>query len=323
MPLSPSSLPKSAGVEITSRDLEILRGLFECRVMTLEHIANLSFDGRMEAARKRVWKLKSADLVRERPRRAYEPSVLFLTASALRLLCQQGHVTDYPKLTLPALQQRAVVSVLTIRHELDIMDVRVAFTKSIRKMEHLTLTEFSTWPRMFQFWSYSRPGMRIKVKPDGFIRFREGDTEHTFFLEVDRSTESQEKLCERIVAYLNYYRMGGLAIRNGHRKEDFKDFPSRVMIVCRTAERRNNTAARLLSIQPPILTMAMLTTMTELQNDPLGPIWMRPMDYRKIMTGTAYDPGQLNFNAIYRRNTAREEFVEQNIVKQMLIQPNS
>lgn len=58
------------------------------------------------------------------------------------------------------------------------------------------------------------------VKPDGFIRIHEkekgdGLFEHSFFLEVDRSSETQDTLVARAGCYWDYYKSGGFAMRNG------------------------------------------------------------------------------------------------------------
>jgi len=61
------------GIDLQGRDLALLRGLFECRVMTPGHAAKLYFDGKPEATKKRLQKLKAAGLIGERPRRAFDP----------------------------------------------------------------------------------------------------------------------------------------------------------------------------------------------------------------------------------------------------------
>ena len=50
----------------------------------------LYFEGRNEATKKRLQKLKAAGLVGERKRQAFEPSVLFLTRNGLTLLREHG-----------------------------------------------------------------------------------------------------------------------------------------------------------------------------------------------------------------------------------------
>ena len=123
------------------------------------------------------------------------------------------------------------------------------------------------------------------MKPDGFIRIHEkesdgGLSEHTFFLEVDRSSESQEILAAKGHCYLDYYRSGGFAKKHGASASAYKEFPFRVLFVLKTEERRDNAAKRLLQNSPPIFSQVWLTTMNEITENPLVEIWVRPNDYR-------------------------------------------
>src|SRR2546421_10072466 len=99
MPLSPIQR------KYTERDFDLLRGLFECRIATLAHLSALYFEGRPEAAKQRVHKLKAAGVIDERPRsRRYDPSVLFLTQRGFELLQREGRVRDYPAIGRPAME---------------------------------------------------------------------------------------------------------------------------------------------------------------------------------------------------------------------------
>jgi hypothetical protein len=53
---------RADSLQLQSRDIELLRGLFESRVMTNDHATALYFDGENEAAKKRLQKLKAAGL---------------------------------------------------------------------------------------------------------------------------------------------------------------------------------------------------------------------------------------------------------------------
>jgi hypothetical protein len=164
----------------------------------------------------------------------------------------------------------------------------------------------------------------VLVKPDGFLRIREQDAacdlyEHTFFLELDRSTESQQTLLTKACCYIDYYRSGGLAERFGHRREEFKDFLFRLLTVFKWAERRNNTADALLSLTAPILTQVWLTTLSEAVADPLGSIWVRPVDYRQAIEGTPFAAIQSAPRG-YRRQSRREETVERAVRKHRIIE---
>lgn len=309
-------------IDLQRRDITILRGLFESRIMTREHVAALFFDGRKEAAKKRVQKLKAAGLIGERRRRAYEPAILFLTKTAFAVLHDNGILKEYPPLSKVNHQKRVQVSDLTIRHELQVMDVKAAFHSTIGTSSLYKIAEFSTWPLLNQFELFGNAygGTRLTVKPDAFIRIHEdtrkgGLFEHTFFLEVDRSTEVLDVLVNRARCYLQYYSSGGFARRNGAMPSAFKEYPFRVLIVFKTAERRNNIAERLLQNNPPVLTQACLSTYEEVISNPLGQIWITPQRYGEAVQGTIFDASRVRPHRGYKRESARDLLVEEAIKK--------
>ena len=306
---------RPSALELQPRDSDVLRGLFESRVMTTDHASALYFDGNYEAARKRLQKLKSAGFITERPRQVFGPSVLFLTRKGLEILRERGVLAEYPPFDLPALDRRARVSDLTIRHELEIMDVKVAFDGAMKRNDGCTLVQFSTWPRLHEF-TVSQAAREVLVKPDGFIQIAETkEFMHEFFLEVDRSTEEQERLVSRAVAYREHYGNGGHAIRRGAKHEQFRDFPFRVLMVMKSNDRRNNTAERLLQCNPPILSQVCLTTLKEVVADPLGSIWIQPKDYRAAVAGSRFDPERPGWTPTYYPQAERNTFVEARIRK--------
>jgi hypothetical protein len=312
--------------QFRERDLSILRSLFESRIMTLSHVASLHFEGRYEAAKKGIQKLKAIGIVKERPRRVYAPSILFLTLKGFKVLSAEGILKDYPTIGLPSLEKRAQVSERTLKHELAVMDVKAAFASAIRPSEQFSVAEFSTWPLLSQFNAY-QPTSRIPVlvKPDGFIRIHEKEpdgrtSEHTFFLEVDRSTETQETLALRAACYLDHYKQGGLALRNGYPASAFAEFPFRVLFVFKNAERRNNTAERILQNNPPIFTQVWLSTIPEVIANPLGSIWIRPIDYRNVTRGTAFDVERRREVWGYKRQVERENLLSKSVEKKSIFE---
>jgi hypothetical protein len=309
-----------AAVKHQDRDISILRTLFECRVMTSRHIGDLHFEGRPDATRKRLLKLKKAGLIAERKGTASEHSILFLSRKAFTLLKERGVLSEYPPISISSLEKRAQVSDLTIQHELEVMDVKASLTSATRNHAFLSIAEFSTWPALNQFEA-SRPesSMPAVIKPDGFLRIHEkepnGDnSEHTFFLELDRSTEVQDTLALKCACYMDYYRTGGFALRNGADRSAYKEFPFRVLIVLKNAERRNNAGLRMVKLNPPILTQVWFTTFDEITTAPLGSIWMRPVDCQSAIAGTRFEK-QLQ-SSQYIRQSEREAFIE-NVVKKL------
>jgi hypothetical protein len=304
-------------MKIQERDWRILLDLFMCRVMSLRHVCDLHFAGRMEGAKKRLQKLKRAGLVRERPRRVGTPSLLHLTKQAFLELQKDGRLDQFPAMSPGLMEKRGNVSELTLQHELEIMNVRTALQLALEAHPALTLAEFSTWPALYEFTALhvsSALGRRqLTIRPDGFIRVHERDGgevfEHMFFLEVDRSTETQEIIGQKGSCYLNFYQSGGMAERFGSTKDKFRDFPFRTLVVFRSEERRNNAAESMLRNDPPILTQVWLTTKAEVAADPLGAIWMRPKDVLEATRGTSFDLQFRSTEPTYRRRPQRESLI--------------
>lgn len=87
-------------------------------------------------------------------------------------------------------------------------------------------------------------------------------------------------------------------------------------MIFKSSERRNNTAERLLQHNPPIFTQTYLSTFEEVISNPFGAIWIRPIDYREVTKGTPFDAAEGRRQEWgYKRNTAREEFIEQQAKK--------
>lgn len=316
---------EKSSISLQDRDMALLRGLFESRVMTTGHVATIYFAGAREAAKKRLQKLKGAGYVTERARRAYEPSLLLLAPKGLALLRDHGVLTEYPSFGIPNLAKRARVSALTVNHELEVMDVRAAFHKEVARLKGIAIVEFNTWPQLNEFEA-KRPGFaggNIPVRPDGFIRLHEGEPngrlfEHTLFLEVDRSTETLDTIVARAGCYYDYYKSGGFAARNGGDRSAYREYPFRVLMAFKTAERRNNVAERLLRGTPPIFALVYLSTLEEVKKDPTAAIWIRPLDYRNATEGWPSKPGNRFGQRGYQRQTARDMLVEQRVKKQFL-----
>lgn len=277
-------------IALQERDFEILLGLFECRVMALRHVTALYFNGNGETGKKRVQKLKQSGYIRERSRAIGDPSILHLTKAGFLAVRETGKLDRFPWLTIAAFEKRAQVSELTIRHELEVADVRTAMVKAIKAAPSLCLVEFSTWPALFQFKArYNSPvlGRReVLMKPDGFIRIREtkpdGVYEDMFFFELDRSTETQKIIAQKAACYLDYYQSGGMAKRFGAKREDLKEFPFRVLMVFKSEERRDNAAKSLVQNNPPILTQVYCSTFQEITTTPLAAIWACPKDALEV-----------------------------------------
>ena len=318
--------PVPHSISLQPRDIAILRDLFESRAMTSGHVATLHFNNRSEASKKRLQALKNAHLIAVRPRKAFEPAILHITHGGLSILRNHGVLAQYPPLPRSTLERRVRVSDATLTHELAVMDVKTAIITATRETPPFVVSEFTTWPHLIQFDS---PLARLHggsrtVKPDGFFRIAEtslhGRTPvHSFFLELDRSTETQEILVNRATCYSEHYKSGRFASLHGVPPSAYKEHPFRVLYVLKTKERRNNTAEHLLQATPPILSHVWLTTIDDITRDPLGPIWIRPIDYRDAVRNSPFQITDRLRPHVYRRDTLRDQHVETLVHKHCLL----
>ena len=321
---SESSGQPKPGPRLQPRDYELLRRLFECRMMTLTHATALHFAGRYDAASKRLQSLKATGYIGDRRRRVGEPSLLYLTKKAFDRLMAEGKLTDYPKLTAEQFAKRSRIKKSTLEHELSVMDVRVAIMGAIAASTKHRIEEFTTWPILSQFTAiHPTQRARVDVRPDGFLRVAETtgeESEYSFFLELDRSNEVQRVLSEKALCYRDFYAKGGFALRCGGDVSDFKNYPFRVLVVVQNCERRNNLAERLMNCIPPVRFQAWLTTLDEVLADPLGKIWVCPLDYAYATAKTIYAPEHWRGVGSYVRRPEREKLVEERIIKRTLFE---
>lgn len=245
--------------------------------MSTAHAADIHFEGRLEAAKKRLRKLKVAGFISERPRRVSEPAVCYISRRGLLLLEERGVLAEYPVFDLPALVRRVYVSDLTVRHELAVMDIKAAFFRAARARSGIEVGRCCTWPRLLEFEATPPGSSATMVRPDGFavIRERQPDgttAEHSLFLEADMSSESLDTLVHRARCYFHHYRSGEFAVRNGVNRYDFKKRPFRVLFVVRTKQRQANLISRLSHGVSPIRTFAPVVTFEDIALDPFASI---------------------------------------------------
>ena len=311
----------------TKRDYELLRGLFHCRLLTIEIAGNLHFRGSAEAARKRLTKLCNAGYIKKRRGKLNEQNIYVFTKAGFELLKDKEQLGRYADMNwTEEITKRATLKRQGLEHELMVMKVKAALEPAINAQEHFEVIEFGTWPRLYQFkvWRPVIDAQGYKtakeemLRPDGFLRiYRYDNTDnrdvYDLFLEVDMGTASHTRLADKGVGYEQYYESGRFAARYGSSGAPKEKYPFRVLFVVASAERSNNICEHILQSDEINWTRIWLTSFKKLLTDPLGSIWMRPRDYLDATAGTPYDPDKRrNINA-YVRDPERERFVAQRV----------
>lgn len=281
-PRSTARLP----IVLTSRDYDVLLELFDSRLLTLSQIADIHFDSRREATKKRLQSLKQAKLIVARPRTSpSEPELLKLTRRGFEWLRESGQLSDYPRLTWASLNKRLKVSVLTQRHEIEVGNVKASIHRSARR-DQIIVDRFITWPRLIRFRNPDARSPQKFVSPDGFFQLRvdrhDGSMSFAFFVEVDRGTETISRIVARAASYVEHYKSGAYAKRQGGDARQPQLHPFRVLWTFPSRARLMNFAKACREAHPPILKMMWLATIDEVIVDPLGAIWMRSGDASDI-----------------------------------------
>jgi hypothetical protein len=265
-----------AGVELQNRDLALLRGLIDSRFYTITHAADIHFDGKRETAKKRIQKLAAAGLVLMRPGKVGRAAAVTASQRAARLLQSRGGLTGRP---VP----RAAVSDALLAHDCAVIDAKAAFIRAARRDTTIFVSAFDISPRP-TIASPSRFGAnRSRLRPDAFVELSTIDgAQLHFFVEVDRSTEPTNVVSAKVAAYRAFFRNGGFARLRGASAHHCRDYPFRVLIICKSIERRNLLARALFESAARVRTFVLLTVASDAHTDPFGPVWLAPADASPI-----------------------------------------
>ncbi len=320
-------------LELTERDLSLLKDLFESRLLSLQQVTEIHFEGRYPSAKRRVAKLRAARFIngkRIRIERS-EQLFVFLTRRGFQLI-HESLRQKYSETSFRNLERRIFVAQRTIEHEHQVVEVKAAFLRAARALP-LSVRSFCTWPKLIEFPA-TRPvetgdynfGTKILTKesfvqPDGFFRvIHEDGGDHHFYLEVDRSTERRRTLLSKAVGYRDWLNRGGHAKRFGF--DDPKQTPFRVLMVFQTEERRNNFFDTVLRYPRPIKGLVWATTFEKLNENPFGSHWLNPLEYHRAVKGHPdFDPLLNQEPVVYIRRPERERLVTKQANHLLLIPP--
>lgn len=185
-----------ASSHLTDRDRYLCQVLYEHRVLTTDQVADLAFDSPI-TARHRLAVLADLDVFeRFRPRREMGSApwhyVLGKVGAAVVAVDRGEHPDDFYFRSEKAL---AIEASPRLAH---LLGVNGFFTALVREARHsdglCRLAEWRSEPAFAARWG-------DLVRPDGYGRWIEGETEVRFCLEFDNGTENLARVAGKLTGY--------------------------------------------------------------------------------------------------------------------------
>jgi hypothetical protein len=201
-----SDLAELAG-RLTERDRELCRLVFEHRVLTSVHCAQLVFASPVTARHRLVilGGLRVLDRFRPTwPRGEGSPPWHYVLgpAGAAVLAAEQG--ISVAELGWRRDRALAIAHSPQLAHQVGVNGIFAALAAAARRRRDAALVAW--WPerRCAERWG------RL-VRPDGYGRWRQGGVEVDFFLEYDRGTEDLGRLLGKLDGYAELAAVSGIA----------------------------------------------------------------------------------------------------------------
>lgn len=175
-------------IQITHRDLQILREIAFSRFLTVGHIADLCFEGRREAAKKRVQKLVASGYLETKEIFCGIPEVKSL--SKLGWQCLAKSFRPVPNFKVQA---------GTLKHDLLLRDCMCRAVAAARRFGVNSQIQLLPYLLKIQEWTNTR-----HLAPDGTWKVEVNGVEFRIFVELDRGTEKQKELAEKLHFYRDF-----------------------------------------------------------------------------------------------------------------------
>jgi len=270
--------------------LILLRDLYFSRAATRIQLERLSPPGIRHETADRLAELCEQGLVRPRELRIGGEVVFCLSRSGFDCAASNGVIPEAVGIAPKRIWRRLEVSDMTILHELELVDLRIAFEREGRRALDVIDCQLETCLNQCSFTG--REGRRMF--PDGRLRLRRrggGDSSLVFYIEHDRGSETLSRIVGKVADYRHLAE---------HGKEAF-----RLIVVVPSVERRNNIALELARAFPELPNFILIGVFAEVIRNPFEDVFLTPGQARKALEG--FNEGRSNSGGAYRRSKARDE----------------
>jgi len=210
---SPMVRPSPLPFRWTGRDVKILSRCWEDKILTSHQLARLFFRG---SAKRCNWRLRklysrryldrhflpSPPLFRGAPHASYTLGRDGVQAVALELGLDPKYIASTRRNFDGRLASYSIL--LTLSHIQALADVRIAFEMALTESD---ATKLLGWiPERLLEQRFSANDDRLKLRPDGFVAYRDMATQKTYsaFIEVDMGTMSHKQIEAKVERYLAF-----------------------------------------------------------------------------------------------------------------------
>lgn len=285
--------PELYPLELQQRDLEILRLVYEYRLIQSDQVIK-RIEGSERKLLERLQKLFHHGYLerlcdrRIRTRAGSEKMVYTITGRAAELLVSEMGI---PVTKVNWASKNGSITERHIKHTLMIGKFRTTMTLAAEEQNGLNLV---FWKENRGIGQNANPELTDKVVipkergraikgcivPDAFLAVENSGSPYFFYLEADRSTMTNERFLKKLEAYWSWWKQGGS--RKKHGVEHF-----RVLTVTRSYERRDNLKRIAIEASPGKSGSSMFWFACEkdyLVSSPesiLGSIWVTAKDSRR------------------------------------------
>lgn len=238
-------MPTHQSFQLADGDLDLIEWCYELRFATIDHFIALSKRLRPALVRRIVKLLERRYL--SRIVLTGQKHIYIVGKAAIPILVERGIA---PPEKLNARSRASELKELFLKHALMIVDIHASLLLATRN-NHISLIRWEEGKEIWDAIKVHEAGKqhRLPVCPDGLFTLQDSSRPEDrnrlhFMLEADRSTMTQERLQNKIVAYWNYLQSGRQEQRYG-----MKNF--RVVTVTLTEERAANLAQLTVDVTPP------------------------------------------------------------------------
>jgi len=198
------------GFRLTKDDVDILRFVYLCHLVTIEHLMSLTGRSRRTLNRRLV-RLTEHKYVYRRRAFPFEKYIYTINRSAAPVLVGLGIA---PKEMIDLRVRLHELTDLFIRHALMLTDIHISLELAGR-ISPIKLLEWREGKDLYDRVLVMEDGSqrRYPIRPDAFFtlldtRREEGRNKLHFFLEVDRSTTTHKRFQRKVGGYSAYFQQG-------------------------------------------------------------------------------------------------------------------